>query len=521
MTVRDRFDAFAAQFRSSAPVEKPVKATDPPHVTVSQSLVDSAKLASWIAFFALVYFLWLYTLDIAKDRAASLHITHAGQWVGDVEFWFPYIIGFGAVSVGIPYVAKIAIPVFMSLTWRENLWPKAWALFIAMAVSLVVIAGTFTVQGHSIVEKGRDAVVAEQVRTDAIATLERQKKNAQDELDAMTSAALGSRFQAQAARAGVEGWKATVAEAERRRDPSAGLMARQIGSAVAADAIRTRIRDLDNQIGAAPQAASVAARVETQSTGWIQAVLDWLEGTRAILLSLVMDVVCLLMPWIAQRLEQARNRQLAGIEDSIVHPQGARWADDAHMIPDFREEERPRAKPMAPNTEKVFDAETGEELVKIKPREYYRRAGKKKKGEAVEMPADPIELKDESGLVFDSDSRAARSGDTAMAGVVFDDGEGARSGVEGGDATDDLRTPVFETEPPVSSAENGAGEQPFPSAGDPAREEDQAPDADADGPSDTDDFLASLLDQDVTEEPAPEDKPLGAEGRDGVMIAAE
>jgi hypothetical protein len=115
--MREKLEALRFPWPKRAPKEP-----DPPHVTVSQSLVDSAKLASWIAFFALVWFLWLYTLDIAQDRSEALHITHAGQWVGDIKFWFPHVVGFGAVAIGIPYVAKIAIPVFMALTWRENLW---------------------------------------------------------------------------------------------------------------------------------------------------------------------------------------------------------------------------------------------------------------------------------------------------------------------------------------------------------------------------------------------------------------
>ncbi|NBW22689.1 MAG: hypothetical protein EBR82_83565, partial [Caulobacteraceae bacterium] len=82
------------------------KEPDPPGVTIPESLVKSAKLASWLAFFSLVYFLWLYTLDIAKDRAAALTLNNVGPFVGlGLQFWWPYIIGFGMVAVGIPYVA--------------------------------------------------------------------------------------------------------------------------------------------------------------------------------------------------------------------------------------------------------------------------------------------------------------------------------------------------------------------------------------------------------------------------------
>lgn len=446
MTLRDRLDAAMAQLRPSQPVEKPVTQPDPPGA-IPASLVNSAKAASWIAFFALVYFLWLYTLGIAADRAESLHLTKFGQWVGDIQFWFPHIFGFAAVAVGIPYVAKIAIPVFMSLDWKANAWPKAWALFIALAVSLVVIAGTFTVQGHNIVEKGREALVAEQTQQQGVAALQARRDAIKQRWETLTASS-NTTLQAQAARAGVAGWDAYIAAA--KQQVAAGttsparlaLIERAKGSAIAAEEYQKQMDDLTAQIAAAPTAASAAARVETGGAGWIQSTLDWLEGTRAILLSLVMDIVCLMMPWIALRLEQARNRQLAAFrgEDFIAKDGRPAWATEAQMIPDFREEETPRAKPMVPNNEKVFDAETGEELVKIKPREYYRRAGKKKKGEAVEMPADPIVLADESGLVFDSDSRAARSGVEEGDDLQHPGSEGS---VQQGDVASDQSAPTL------------------------------------------------------------------------------
>ena len=71
-------------------------------------------------------------IEIALGRWAR------GAWVGDWQFWFPHVIGFAAVAMGIPYVAKIAIPTFVSLRWDADPTAKAWALGIAVAVSIVV-----------------------------------------------------------------------------------------------------------------------------------------------------------------------------------------------------------------------------------------------------------------------------------------------------------------------------------------------------------------------------------------------
>ncbi|NBW19227.1 MAG: hypothetical protein EBR82_65755 [Caulobacteraceae bacterium] len=403
MNAKDFFDELARR------TQRAPKEPDPPHVTVPASLVRSAKLASWIAFFALVYFLFLYTLDIARDRAADLHLTKAGAWTGDIQFWFPYVAGFAAVAVGIPYVAKIAIPVFMSLTWRENLWPKLWALVIAMAVSLVVIAGTFAVQGDALMERDRVGVVAEEARAAGVTALRSQLAAVEADLDEMTNAAAGNRLTAQAARAGVEGWKVAIAEAEKSNAPLMPQRRAAMGSAVAADDLRRQRRELIAKIAAAPTAASVANRVETKATGWIGATMNWLEGVRAILLSLVMDIVCLLMPWIAQRLEQARARQLAGIADSIVRPQSAAWADESHMVRDMREEPKLKAAPMDAGYQgDLIHDEQGNELAWVEG--YVNKRGKwipghyRKTGKKAE-----ITVKDEPGVVLESDSRAARS----------------------------------------------------------------------------------------------------------------
>ena len=305
--------------------EKKAASVDPVGVTIPLSLVRSAKLAAWMAYFSLVYFLWLYTLDIARDRAASLHLTHVGGWIGEIQFYFPYIVGFAVVAVGIPYVAKIAIPTFMSLNWRDNFWPKLWALFIAAAVSLVVIAGTFTVQGDTLMERDRDAAVAVEGVQQGRAAIEAQIQGITDDLRASTE---GNSTQAQAARVGmlagsVEAARAQwtnsyVLPAERSQDANLERIRRATGSAEAAAQAVARREALRQQLATSTTVASVQEHVVTERTGWIAETLGWLEGVRAILLSLVMDIVCLIMPWIALRLEQARNRQMMTGRD--LHP---------------------------------------------------------------------------------------------------------------------------------------------------------------------------------------------------------
>jgi len=376
---------------------------DPPGVTVPAWLVRAAKFASWVAMAVLVYFLWLYTLDIARDRAGELHLTRAGTWAGDLSFWFPYIVGFAILSFGIPYVAKIAIPTFMSLSWRGAFWPKLWALFIALAVSLVVIAGTFSVQGHSIMERDRDAAVAtEQVQLGR-ATLEARIADVQHQMNERSRSE--SVYVRTAASMSPEAYDRFV---ESRRGDWQYDRLRSY-RAVSEEMVRLNqeMSALRQQQAQQTAVAAVQREVTTERTDWIADVLGWLEGVRAILLSLVMDVVCLLMPWIALRLEHARNAQMGRVVDE-------RPIDPAHTLEDLRDEpamrfRAPRSEAELGKKERMIDAETGDELVDVRPhRRRVKRQGKTQTFAEVTLAPEFVPP-DERGAQMASDERVARS----------------------------------------------------------------------------------------------------------------
>jgi low affinity Fe/Cu permease len=350
------FDKLKAQWAAMRPPKperapKPERPADPPGV-IPESLVRSAEIASWLAFVALVYFLWLYTLDIAKDRAAALQLENVGPFMGlGLDFWFPYIVGFGIVAIGIPYVAKIAIPVFMSLSWRGQAWPKAWALVIALSVSSVIIAGTFAVQGDALIERDRGSAVAVEEVRQGRAALQARIQARTDDLNRLTAPDDDTpNMQQMAARAGEEAWSERVATATAQNSSQRLSIERALSDARAADRIRADIETLRVELATAPTEAAVSATVESASGSVISGMLAWVETYRAILLSLVMDIVCLMMPWIALRLRQAREAQLAGHEPPTVEPVGEAITDEGHMIPDLRGQE-----PLEPEVDAYFE----------------------------------------------------------------------------------------------------------------------------------------------------------------------
>ena len=401
--------------------EKKAAEFDPPGVTIPLSLVHSAKLASWMAYFALVYFLWLYTLDIARDRSASLHVTHAGSWIGELQFYFPYIIGFAIVAVGIPYVAKIAIPTFMSLSWRDNAWAKGWALFIVVCVSSVIIAGTFTVQGDTILERDRESAVAVEGVQQEAAVLTARIADKRAELDDMVNnESVYVRTAASMSPAAYD-----VFLQSRRDDWQYDRLVSYRATSVDAQRLRDEIAVLREQQARQTTVAAVQGEVTTERTSWIADTLGWLEGARAMLLSFVMDIVCLIMPWIALRLEQARNRQL-GMAGGIpqhpwmlthqaggrVNPAQQRAADVAEAMMEGGADPRfaadmARAAASSGVVDEIVCDEDGTPLKKV---EYWKREdGKplvKNQKNRVNVPPGPAQP-DETGFVSPNDSRLA------------------------------------------------------------------------------------------------------------------
>jgi len=369
------------------------KDPDPPGVTIPESLVKSAKLASWLAFFSLVYFLWLYTLDIARDRAAALQINDVGPFMGlGLEFWFPYIIGFAMVAIGIPYVAKISIPLFMSFRWKGQFYAKIWSLVIAVSVSLVVIAGTFSIQGEAVMEKGRDsAVKVEQIGQNR-AAIEAQLALAKQELTDMMNSRSG--YLSQAASVGAAQWQAEYVAKLKSNDPNADRITRALGAAKAADAKRDEIKALTLALAAAPTIASVQQRVTSSGTGWIGSTIDWLEGARAMLLALVMDIVCLVMPWIALRLEQARKLQM-----DAAAPQVA-TVDDDESRP-FAIEDLRTAAPVTPQPMEWYD-ENGDPMTMVSA--HPRKKGRKKGGKTGKIDQDGTQF-EVAPILSDTDPR--------------------------------------------------------------------------------------------------------------------
>lgn len=451
--------------RFSLPKREP-REPDPPGV-IPAWLPVQLKALSWLATAGVFYVLWLFSLNAAKDAAAALQITRAGTWHGELMFWFPVVAGYLLIALVVAWTGKVAIPAFVSLTWKENAWPKAWMLFIVLAVSAVIIAGSITVQTETRFEGNRDAAVKVEQVGAGRAALEAQKAQAEKELADMMNNR--NAYLAQAASVGAVEWQKSYIDPLAENDPQRDRIIRALGAARAADAKREEIRTLTAQIAAAPTTASVAKRVTVgEADNAMANFVDWLSSIRSILLAILQDVACLLLPWIAMRTEQARQRQLAALAPQVA------TVDESFMIPDLRAQAPVTPQPMEPVME-AYD-ENGERLVFRKG--HFAKKAKRGKAKETDKPVPlsdtdprvvrPLEAQDaavsDQGMAHETDvARAARSG--LVSGVSsrapeLDAGISADGGSTSGGYEDDGRkadggnvVQPASIEPSVQSAE--------------------------------------------------------------------
>lgn len=424
MTVRDRFDAFRAQFAPSEP--RAPKAADPPGVTVTAGMVRGAKLAAWGAYLGLMYFLWFKVLSVSQAQYATMEVSHFLPWSNlTLQLHFPLLIAYLFVVATVPYVAKQIIPLMVSIRFKENPWAKSLAIGITLLVSFVLIAGTATVGGKAVIESERDSAVAVERVGQERAALQARLAAVEKDIQDLTGPAAGNRLTAQAARVGEEQWKVAIQEAQRSGAPLMPQRRAALASAIAGDNLRRRREDLIAQIGSATAVASVSSEVKTARTGPLSSVMTWLDTFWILLLALVMDIVCLLMPFLAHVIERTRERQLAAARGEVfVDKTGAAqtpWADEAHMVEDKRNE--PKVAPDPEGAAKEYAEATVARWVDTKRSDAAKKGWRTRRG-------------DDAPVLGQHDLRVARSEPTETSEeAIF----GAALGVESGDvATDDF-----------------------------------------------------------------------------------
>lgn len=277
-------------------------------------LCRAADFASWVLIVSLMYFLWLYTLEIAGDRAIPLRLGEAGIWTLNAAFYWPLLIGFTLSAIGLPLLTKIGIPIYCELNYKKpgQGWPKFWMLVLIVLTSFVLIAGNLHIINDARLEKNRAGAVKTEQADMARGALEANLASINQDLADITNPALTT-YQAQAAREGAESWAKRVAIAKAQKDYQADAIARAQAAAERGDALRAQRKEAIAALAAAPTKAAAVDRV-VKDGDWATGIADEVDKARSLLFSVVQDIAALLMGWIAYRLWQVRSQKIADHE---------------------------------------------------------------------------------------------------------------------------------------------------------------------------------------------------------------
>lgn len=303
------------------------------------------------------------------------------------------------VAIGL-FLFCVAIAIF-NATWleaRKHLHGAIRSVVtgIGIAVALFMISGAIVVQQRGTDARAQDDAVAIQAaQVDANAARERLE-TARQTLREMRNHE--NQYMAVAATVGAAEFERSYLSPQQRARETperVRLLERSLGAARRADALEVEIAQLERETAQAAVGAAQAQAVTVRAEGFMAAPTAILEDARKPITATLGELLALtafgfaLASWRSRR--AARDVQRSG------------WADESHRIEDLRDEEAIKPQRMKPAREVVTDAETGEELVKVKPKEYWR----KRKGKVQKLDVQPEIPPDETGVEYDGGQRAA------------------------------------------------------------------------------------------------------------------
>lgn len=354
--------------------------------------------AASVEWYWAVLFCLAATGRLAVDWATSIgsNVAPAGAWHFSLDIQnVAVLVGLVLATAPIVMLSMVWLPVQFAMRGAGR-WRRGTLITVGILANLLVIVSGTVVMNMNRQGQVREALVTEQ-RGDAGRAAIVARRDAVHQRWVTLTEPSNTTLQAQAARAGVAGWDAYIATA--RQQAQAGtitpqrlaLIERARGSAVAAEAYQAQEDALTGQIAAAAPAAATQAHVQDD----VGAGMDWFAQRVEVYRPPFVALICTLIGifgawWTLAMLERLNPRDVLR----------SGWASEAERIEDLRAEEPVVPQPMKPAREVVTDAETGEEMVKVKP--HWRKL---KKGKPQRVDVTPEPEPDETGVPPELDGR--------------------------------------------------------------------------------------------------------------------
>lgn len=387
-----KMSVFLRERKERAAEKRAVKQAELPH---------HAAPALWVWFLATIAVCtllgssWMLAVFIAGsvghvDWSFDWRAGNDGQpsrWVWQAEANLHALIGVGLALACIGVAMFNAVWLHVREHIRSVLFRRVITV-IGVAVAFFMVSGAIVTQQWGTDARTRDEVIAAQTAQQGVAAIDAEIASIETEMNRLCADGLTT-WQAQACRDGAIAWQRRIEITQQQNDANSRqrllYMQSSLASAEQGDRWRARLLELRGQRARAAVTTVQAEAQDVRATGWFATFARVLEDIRKPFIAVLGELLAMTMFGVA--LEAHRSRQ-----PYRVHPKASGWADDMHQIEDHSAEDPIAPQPMKPAREVVTDAETGEELVKIAPKPYWRKnKGKKQRVEtAPDIPPDEV-----------------------------------------------------------------------------------------------------------------------------------
>lgn len=339
----------------------------------------------------------------ASAAEAAVPLVDPNIWNFAFSAHWPVLLGLVCATVPIVMLSMVWLPVQFAMR-GSGLWRRGTVIFVGLLANILVIVSGTVVMNYNRQDQVREALVVEETAAANRGAIQAQIDAVNADLERLTDRRINNEYAATAANVGAVAYRAQyMSEEALQRSPAQrrDIIVRALGAAERADALRAERTALFQQLASAPTESAVAANVADNVGRELNTFAQYVEVWRPPFVAVICTLIGIFGAWWTLAL-------LQGLNPRDVLRSG--WADEAHRIEDLREEAAITPQPYEQATrEVVTDAETGEELVKVKPREYWRRRVPKK-GKRTRVAIEPDIPPDETGVAVDGGGRAGSVG---------------------------------------------------------------------------------------------------------------
>ena len=313
----------------------------------------------------------------------------------------PVLIGLMCATAPIVMISMVWLPVQFVMRGSGR-WRRGTVVAVGLLANILVIVSGTVVMNYNRQTQVRDALVVEQSADANRAMLQANVEGLQHELDTLMNHR--STYVATAASVGADAYeRGYVAQARATSDPRLPLLERALGAARRADDLRGQILAARQAAATAAPAAATAATVQDDVGATLNSFAEHVTVWRPPAVAAITTLIGILGAWWVIAL-------LEHLNPKDVLRSG--WADAEHRIEDMRgaevvdsEGRRKEVEPMDPPRTVVTDAETGEEMTRVKP--HWRKLKKGKKVQVEVQVEDRGPKQDETGVAADGGGRIA------------------------------------------------------------------------------------------------------------------